>query len=229
MKLTRAVLFDIDGTLLRSSGAGVGSLSQALCEALGADVEKVEEAIARIDFRGATDRAILAQLEAHLGGTLAPPSPFFDAYLQAMELRFRPGQIAALPGVLALIAHLEALPHVHVGLLTGNVREAARRKLRPLGLEHLADRAGGFGEDGYYRSELAHCALARLSAMGWSPGRVIVVGDTEHDVACARAIGAVAVAVETGWTSRQVLLDAEPDALLPSLKDGVADLQRWLA
>lgn len=215
-----AVLLDIDGTLLRSSGAGATALSTSLAAVLSLPQTAVLDAMARIDFRGATDHAIVAQLETHLAVDLrSQQARLVSAYLLELERAFTAQHILPLPGVLELVALLEAAPDVHVGLLTGNFREAARRKLRPLGLDYLAERAGGFGEDGYHRHELASAALVRLRESDAFVQRVVVIGDTEHDIACGKHIGAKTIAVETGWTPRDALAAAAPDLLLRDLAD----------
>jgi phosphoglycolate phosphatase-like HAD superfamily hydrolase len=152
------------------------------------------------------------------------PGPGLDArvvaaYLDELEPALAEVEVEVLPGVHELLAALELRDDVAVGLLTGNVREGARRKLDAVGLGWLAARDGGFAEDGRERDELARAAMARLAAQGVGAGRVVVIGDTPHDVAAARAIGARAVAVASGWTPRADLAASRPDLLLDKLAE----------
>lgn len=214
-----AVLFDIDGTLLRSAGAGASALSHALATELGLELERVRAAMATVDFRGATDRAILINLGEALGIPLEPRQErLLECYFEALERTLLASRIETLPGVNELLASLHQRDDVYVGILTGNFRPAARLKLGAIGHAALVERAGGFGEDGLRRHELAAAARTRLLEAGVATSaRIVVVGDTEHDVSCGKHIGAATVAVGTGWTAREVLVAAAPDVFLEDL------------
>jgi phosphoglycolate phosphatase len=216
-----AVLLDIDGTLLRTSGAGAKALAHALATELGLSDERVLAAMATVDFRGATDRAILRQLSLALDTPLEPRERALLAhYVTALELHLNNTTVETLPGVNELLAHFSALPDVYVGILTGNIRAAARLKLGAIGHAPLVERAGGFGEDGFHRHDLAAVARARLHAAGvLENARIVVVGDTEHDVTCGKHIQATTVAVGTGWTAWETLHAAGPDVFLRDLSD----------
>ncbi len=214
-----AVLFDIDGTLLRTAGAGARALTHALATELELELGRVTAAMATVDFRGATDRAILRNLGEALDLPLEPRQErLLQRYFAALELHLAEASVEVLPGVNELLAVLGLRQDVYVGILTGNFRPAARLKLGAIGHAALVERAGGFGEDGLRRHDLAAAARERLWAAGVSPeARIVVVGDTEHDVACGKHIGAHTVAVATGWTARETLLAAEPDLFLDDL------------
>jgi phosphoglycolate phosphatase-like HAD superfamily hydrolase len=215
----RAVLFDVDGTLIKAQGAGREALARGVARVLGAPLEAVRAEAGAVDFRGRTDELLIEELVRRAGGD---PEPGLDArvvaaYLEELEVALAEVVVEVLPGVPELLAALELRDDVAVGLLTGNVREGARRKLHAVGLGWLALGDGGFAEDGRERDALARAAMARLAEQGVAPGRVVVVGDTPHDVAAARAIGARAVAVASGWTPRAELEPCRPDLLLDSL------------
>lgn len=216
----RAVLLDIDGTLLRSAGAGARALALALADLLDLPLDDVVVAVGALDFRGATDQAVVHQLEVTLDVDLRTRHELLlQSYLGHLEQALAAVTIELLPGVLDLVATLRALPNMHVGLLTGNFREAARHKLTTIGLHALVDNPGGFGEDGYHRHELATQAATRLARHQVTASRIVVVGDTEHDIACGKHIGAQTVAVGTGWTAWDDLERAQPDLLLLDLSD----------
>jgi phosphoglycolate phosphatase-like HAD superfamily hydrolase len=146
-----------------------------------------------------------------------------DVYLLALERemgRDDPRR-RVLPGVPELLEALSVQRGVYLGLLTGNIEAGARIKLEPFGLNpYFKD--GGFASDHPERPEIARLArdkLSRAFEVQFPPGRVVVVGDTEHDVACARANGFRAVAVESGWVPREDLERSRPDALFTDLSD----------
>ncbi len=218
----RAVLFDIDGTLVRLGGAGREALARGVAAAIGRPFAEVLEAAREVDFRGRTDTILLEELAGRFGVRVPALDPrMVAAYLAALPEAVRrsreEGRYRTMPGVPALVAGLESRDDVAVGLLTGNVREAARVKLSPAGLAHLADRPGGFGDDGRERADVARAAVGRLAEAGIPPERVLVVGDTEHDVAAAHAAGARAVAVATGWTALPVLRASGAELVLRDL------------
>jgi len=223
-------LFDIDGTLIRSGGAGQGAFEIILLEQFG-----ISNGCEGVPFSGRTDRAILAELfERHaIENTGDNWLRFRSAYLDRLPqmLSERAGHV--LPGVVELLAHLRERDDVLVGLLTGNIAEGARVKLSHYDLHHHFD-FGGYGDVHVDRNQVAHqaleSALAHHAEVTSSPdgdAQVWVIGDTPLDIAAARAIGARAVAVVTGWHSRERLAAAEPDVLLDDLSDLEAVLALW--
>jgi phosphoglycolate phosphatase-like HAD superfamily hydrolase len=209
-------LFDIDGTLIASGGAGQEATFAALTEAFGVPVSR-----AGIQFAGRTDRAIAADVfQAHnIPNTLENWETFQRLYLQQLrhQLQHRVGDV--LRGVTELLERLMRDQANHLGLLTGNIRAGAEQKLRYYRLWHHFQ-FGGFGDVHESRDDVARQALD--AARGWvqstfSPEDVWVVGDTVNDIRCARAIGANVIAVATGGTSARELAAANPDLLLPDL------------
>lgn len=203
-------LFDIDGTLLSTGGAGRAAFEAALVEefTLGALRGKV-------NMSGRTDRSIAGDLfRAHdLEDSAENWQRLRTAYLSRLpaSLAERPGRI--LPGVAELLAALEQQPHVRLGLLTGNLAEGARRKL---GHFDLFDRFafGAFGDVHLDRDSVAREAfeIVRRQVHDEHPAdRVWVIGDTPLDVQCARAIGARAIAVATGVHPLEELAACKPD------------------
>ncbi|MBP7146293.1 MAG: haloacid dehalogenase-like hydrolase [Acidobacteria bacterium] len=214
----KAVLFDIDGTLVKVGGAGREALARAVAVTLGVPVKVAREAALRLDFRGRTDTLLIDQIVEGVGGRAPTLDPrIIGAYLGILDEVLADARLEVMPGVAAVLQALEARDDVVVGLLTGNLREGARRKLAPFGLGYLADRPGGFGEDGRERQDVARAAVGRLANRRVEPRRVVVVGDTEHDVAAAKSAGARAVAVATGWTAPEVLRDCGADLALADL------------
>jgi phosphoglycolate phosphatase-like HAD superfamily hydrolase len=219
-------LFDIDGTLISSGGAGKTALEKALASEFG-----IDSPIDRLQLSGRTDRAIVRDLfEMH---SLAP-SPDNWQRLLAGYLRHLPACLAShqgrvLPGIAALLDHLRERDGVVVGLLTGNVRDGARLKLGHYGIEHHFA-FGGFGDLHLDRDDVAREALAAVHSRfngTVTPEEIWVIGDTPLDVRCARCIGARVAAVGTGWHSRDELAAARPDLLLDDLSDPTPLLAMW--
>ncbi len=221
----RLLLFDIDGTRIDGAGAGRRALARAFGEVF--EVAEVAERLDRLPFAGRTDAKIFAGLAAACG--IAPAelessaAALADAYVQALtqEMQTPDPSRRLLPGVQRLLEHLDGRQDAHLGLLTGNLERGARQKLEPFGLNRFFP-GGGFGSDHADRREIARIArqnLTRLTGIPFEPRAVVVIGDTEHDVDCARANGFRAVAVKTGWASPESLESARPDALLHDLSD----------
>jgi phosphoglycolate phosphatase-like HAD superfamily hydrolase len=219
-------LFDIDGTLLASGGAGKAAMELALTEEFG--VQLLEH---RVPFSGRTDRAITRDLfHAHgIEHTPANWQRFRDRYLRLLPDCLHRNQGRVLPGIGELLELLAERPNIVLGLLTGNIREGARLKLAHYGLcDYFA--FGGFGDQHMDRDEVAHEALAAAKAHtngGVKLERFWVIGDTPLDVQCARAIGARVAAVATGFHSLQELAAAKPDVVLTDLSDPAPLLAYW--
>jgi phosphoglycolate phosphatase-like HAD superfamily hydrolase len=209
------VLFDIDGTLVLTGGAGQHAFQLTFAEEFG-----VETISREVQFSGRSDRAIAMDLfRAHrLEVTPANWNRFRDGYIRRLPaaLSARTGHV--LPGVHALVDHLSGRDDVLIGLLTGNIRKAAERKLSHYNLWHHFP-FGGFGDEHEDRCDIASAAVkaAHKHSTNGISGAVIVIGDTPNDIACARSIGAIAVAVATGGASTESLRDAMPDVLVETL------------
>jgi len=217
-------LFDIDGTLLRAGGAGRRAVELALCEVLEDDNGSVS--LESVEFAGRTDPWIVRTALMQYGVTAN------DALINEVLRRYvahlpRELELASafevLPGVLSLLAELTARDDVVVGLGTGNTQPAAYAKLARGGLDSFFS-FGGFGSDHTDRAELLRTGLSRgLERAGARPGgaRVVVIGDTPHDVAAAQAIGAHCVAVSTGGYDGSALEAAGATVVVPDLSSAV--------
>ena len=154
---------------------------------------------------------------------------FCAGYLSRLDDALATHRGRVLPGVGELLTSLAARGDVALGLLTGNVREGARRKLTHYNLWHWFA-FGGFGDDHVERCDIAAAALAAAKShvnsqsppkgsngSGQYHGEVIVIGDTLNDIRCGRSIGARCVAVATGHASPEELRTGSPDVLLETL------------
>jgi phosphoglycolate phosphatase-like HAD superfamily hydrolase len=213
-----ACLFDIDGTLLSSGGAGKHAMYAAIASEFG--VDKLFDGVA---FAGRTDRAIGRDLFLNhsLHDTAENWQRFVRAYLDHLpnSLNSKPGRV--LPGVNALLAALHLRSDVVIGLLTGNLRDGARVKLSHYAIEKYFQ-FGGFGDTHLDRCDVATDAVAALSAhiqAKIAPNDVWVIGDTPLDIQCARSVGARVMAVCTGFHASSELAADNPDALLDDLSD----------
>jgi phosphoglycolate phosphatase-like HAD superfamily hydrolase len=226
-------LFDIDGTLLRTRGAGREALDEAFAQVCG-----FAEATRGVPIGGSTDGAIVRGVAARFGLPWGPadPSPFDlaalqTAYLAGLRRRLQePGRIERCPGVIPLLDALaEAGPErAHLALLTGNWEAGAEVKLGAAGLSGRFA-FGAFGDDAVDRNALVPVACSRAEARGLRWRKIVVLGDTPADIACARAGGAVAVAVETGMSTPEELARSGPDLQLKSFEEGGAWVRALLA
>ena len=221
---TRAALFDIDGTLLHGHGSGRRAFLRAMQEVTGRAIDDHG-----FSFAGRTDLQILRELLTRNDCALpdAETQRFIERYCAALEEELLAVAGAKLyPGVLEILNALEAEGSWAIGLLTGNLREGARRKLSTVGLWDRFD-FGAFGDDHEDRNRLVPVALRRLEeahGLLFEPTRAIVIGDTERDVACARAGGAYVLGVRNGWDDGRELLASRPDAYFEDLSDTKAVL-----
>jgi phosphoglycolate phosphatase len=220
----RILLFDIDGTLIRSGGAGKAAMEAGLKSAFG--VRDVRNTVA---YSGRTDPGIARELLAIHG--IEPT----DANVKRLKAAY----LAQLPTMLATM-HGEVLPGIEaalrrerreavVGLLTGNIRAGAEIKLRHFGLWDYFP-FGGFADGLADRDDVARRALVeaeRHVGRPVDPADVWVIGDTPLDVQCARVIGAKAVIVATGWHHPDELVAAKPDHLLPDFTHAGELLTAW--
>jgi phosphoglycolate phosphatase-like HAD superfamily hydrolase len=218
-------LFDIDGTLLNSGGAGKAAMESGLAAEFG--LARVRQGI---PYSGRTDRAIgLDLLRSHaIEHTPANLRRLQQAYLRNLPACLQRYDGKVLPGIAALLERLAAQEQVVVGLLTGNIREGARLKLGHYHLYHHFA-FGGFGDDHLERDDVAREALsaARAHCRNVACERIWVIGDTPLDIRCARAIGARVAAVATGVHSLEELEVEKPDLLLADLSDASPLLACW--
>jgi phosphoglycolate phosphatase-like HAD superfamily hydrolase len=217
----KLVLFDIDGTLITSRGAGRRAMRIAFERVFG-----TAGGIDRYDLRGRTDTRIVHDVMGAEGWEPARVSErlddFFEAYLGGLVAEIGDGQgVMMLPGVAEVVERLAESSEVALGLVTGNIEQGARIKLQPTGLWPRF-RVGAYGSDHMDRRRLPPLAARRAHALlgrEFPPTDVVVIGDTPHDVDCARACGAVAVAVATGQYPREALLADRPDHFFEDLSD----------
>lgn len=221
----KLVLFDIDGTLLRSDGAGRRAVNRALLEVFGSTGPSAYQ------FDGKTDPQIVRDLMRHDGHDDAridrDMRRLLELYVRFLHEELRaPGFVArTLPGVPQLLDALEARADVIIGLLTGNIEPGARAKLGAVGLDYARFRVGAFGSDHEHRPELPAIAQRRTrESLGLhvAGDALVVIGDTPADVTCGRALGARAIGVATGRYSVAELLDHGPAAAFDDLADTAA-------
>jgi phosphoglycolate phosphatase-like HAD superfamily hydrolase len=211
------LLFDIDGTLVHTGGAGMAALDCAFRAEFGITIPR------KVPVSGRTDRGIVRHVFQLHGIDDSPENweRFRIAYLQQLPQHLPLKQGHVLPGVVELLERLADHQHVAIGLLTGNVRDGARIKLEYFKLFHHFP-FGGFGDDHYERNDVAHAALvashAHLNGKVAKP-RVWVIGDTPLDVRCGRWIKAQTIAVATGTFPKNELAAERPDVLLDDLSD----------
>lgn len=221
----RVVLWDIDGTLVRSRRHGFFKdyMTPVLLRVFGT-AGRLEE----IGASGMTDLQIVSEALRDEGFTAeqvrARSAELTPLYLEGLERLTRAEEIFyALPGARAALEALEGSPRYLNSLLTGNVLPAARLKLSLVGLADFFRLPGAFGEDSHDRRDLPALARERINEhlrLDLRPAQFVVVGDTPNDIACARHFGARAVAVATGRAySAEDLAAHAPDAVLPDLAD----------
>ncbi len=215
--MIKAVFFDVDGTLIRTGGAGKAAFAYTLSSVFG-----VRNVADRVQFAGRTDVSLVRELFA-LGGiepTRTNFQRFFDAYPFWLDFLLRRNTGEVIPGVWPFIRALQQVDKPPVlGLLTGNIRLGAEIKLRHFGLWDVFQ-TGAFGDDAEDRARIAECARRRASQLlntELAGHEILVIGDTPHDIRCARAIGAKTLAVLTGAGSRGQLGANKPDWLVEDL------------
>jgi len=211
------VLFDIDGTLIHSGGAGEKAFARVCASMFG-----VPNGTQKLRFAGRTDTSIVREFFQQHDIETTPENfaRFFESYVFWLDhmLHATPGRV--LPGVPRLLAELKSLPRPPViGLLTGNIRLGAEIKLRYYNLWD-AFVTGGFGDDHEHRNCIAAVALERgqnVVGRKLKGHEVLVIGDTPLDIECGRAIDARVMAVATGNYTRPQLEALSPDWALDDL------------
>jgi phosphoglycolate phosphatase-like HAD superfamily hydrolase len=212
------ILFDIDGTLIDSGGAGLGALDLAFRE-----MYSVDDAFRDIPMAGRTDLQIIREgLELHgIGYSEGAIPEFSKTYIKYLmqNVDNRKGHVK--DGVREVLERLDSCGDYMLGLLTGNIEEGARIKLEHFGL-HGYFRTGAFGSDSEDRNELLPIAVEKLRrefSLEIDFRDCFVIGDTPKDVDCAKCHGAYAIAVATGPYSCSALSEAGADLVLQDLSD----------
>jgi phosphoglycolate phosphatase-like HAD superfamily hydrolase len=209
--MVRLVLFDIDGTLVRTGGTGIKAFARTFATIFG-----VHEGIEKIRFAGRTDVSLVREMFtlSNIAHTEENFRRFFDTYVHWLDHLMRDCDGDVCPGVMEFIRELEQLPHPPlIGLLTGNLKLGAEIKLRHFKLWEVF-KTGGFADDNEDRNQIAVVASERGSRalnQKLHGEQIVVVGDTRHDIRCARAIGAKVIAVATGGDSLETLKKHQPD------------------
>ncbi len=212
------LLFDIDGTLSTSQGAGTQAMTRTFKQLWG-----IDNALKGMNFAGRSDSWIVPTALSNQGRDCTPEdiARFIDHYVPHLGAAVEERNSRLCPGVLPL---LEALTkeNVTLGLGTGNFRRAAETKLRPFGIwDYFID--GGFGDDHPDRTQLLAAGLERLRRHSTDGADAVVIGDTSHDIEAGHAIGAKVVAVKTGYAQPGDLDNA--DAILDDLSDLQASVE----
>ncbi len=216
--MQRLVLFDIDGTLLASGGAGEKALRIVVQARFGP-----ESTMDGIEIAGRTDSGIARQVLERFG---IEPSPaevaaFLDEYLAQLAVMLPKTTGRLLPGIIPLLERLKARPDMLLGLLTGNLARGAELKLTHYGVWHYFE-FGAYADDHHDRNELGPFARARCAekhGVEVPAERVFVLGDTPHDIACGKIIGAKTIAVATGNFRREQLAEYAPDFVFDDFSD----------
>ena len=218
--MSKLVLFDVDGTLVLSGGAGLRAMTCTFEE-----IFQVQDGFAGISMAGGTDTVILDAAIMRLGLEVSPAVRvcFHEKYCVrlAQEILLPGPRKGVMPGVRELLNIISKRDDVIIGLLTGNVAKAARIKLEHFDLWHYFP-FGAYGDDAPERDTLVEVAIRRAQEQGApmvTPNDILIVGDTPLDVACAIATGSRAVAVATGWFDEQALRDSGADVVFGDLRD----------
>jgi len=220
----KLLLFDIDGTLMVSKGAGRVATKRAMQEVFGT-LGQIDE----VGFGGLTDWQIVAEALASEGFSLEDVGARMDVYAQALARHMADTlpqhEVYALPGALELVAACVRRDDLVVGLVTGNTAASAPVKLRAAGFNPADFVVAAYGSEAHDRNQLPFLALERarhFTGRHILASDVLVIGDTLADLRCARALGARCIIVLTGFEDSDALRQAQPDVLLP-------DLTHWAA
>jgi phosphoglycolate phosphatase-like HAD superfamily hydrolase len=220
----KLILFDIDGTLISTGGAGVRSLDYAFRDAFG-----IPNAFAEISMAGKTDVLIVKEALARHGlpndNGVIPQ--ILDLYLKHLAKEILTSPLELKPGIKEALDVLKTQPEFTIGLLTGNLEDGARIKLQAFGMYDYF-LCGAFGSDHEDRNQLLPIAVSRFQKIkkqeiGFS--QCVIIGDTPRDVACAKPYGAACIAVATGPYSVETLRQTEADVVMEDLSDTTALLE----
>ena len=220
MNHKKLLLFDIDGTLISSRGAGKRAMLAAAEQILGKPLS-----YDFLRFAGMTDRLILGNLLDGNGWSSDDREALIDqmlaSYIRHLERELQTnGKVRTHPGVDMLLENTANGDFV-CGLVTGNIRDGARLKLKPVNLNKYFP-FGAFGDDSSVRNELPPLAVQRaeqLTGENFLPENVWVIGDTSRDIECGKVNGYRTLAVATGGANYDELLLHQPDAVFHDLSD----------
>lgn len=214
------LLFDIDGTLLLTGGAGKVAFEEAFEE-----IFEIPNAWGNLDPHGRTDPAIFDEVAKRVLGRLLSPGEFdllMERYEEVFEERIQQSpQFRLMPGVIELLERLSRDPNIFLALATGNFERAGRMKLKHGAVEHYF-MTGGFGNDARERDKILLAAVAyseELAREHFEKNRIFVIGDTEYDIAAAKKAGVRSIAVLTNGRTRKDFEQDPPDYILEDLTD----------
>ncbi len=218
--MEKLVLFDIDGTLILSGGAGMRAMNQAF-----EDLFDVVDALDGISLSGRTDAMIIqdAMRKARVSDEPDMMDYFKNRYFELLPAEMdQPGtQKGVMPGINELLPELAQRPHVQLGLLTGNWETSGRIKIGYFKLNDYFP-FGAFADDSSDRNALVPIAIERFnmhSGKAVTPKQVFVVGDTPKDIECTKPHGVVSVAVGAAHYDSTQLAEYDPDVLFDDLSD----------
>jgi phosphoglycolate phosphatase len=213
----RLILFDIDGTLIDSGGAGTRSLNLAFKK-----VFSIEDAFHGISMAGKTDTQIMKEgLMKHGISTDGNLSKVVDNYLRHLKEEINNDRRHIKPGVHEILEKLSFIKDAALGLLTGNLEPGARIKLEPFSLNQYFP-SGAFGSDDEDRNNLLPIAIKKFEELvrkKIDTDECIIIGDTPRDVECAHIYGAICIGVATGPYLLDELIEAGADYVLKDLSD----------
>lgn len=222
--MKKLILWDIDGTILRTNRAGIVALVRAFQHLHGREPD-----MSTVEVAGRTDKWISARMLESNGLPASHQNihDLVDTYLTMLpgELSSRPGLV--LPGVKLLLDTLRSRDDVVQGLLTGNVMRGARIKLEHYDVWHYFE-FGAFGDDSALRNDLGPHAVRRAGekhALEFLPAGTFVIGDTPHDIECGKVIGACTIGVATGAYTVEQLQEHSPTAVFADFANTDAFLQ----
>jgi len=220
-KLNLVLLFDIDGTLIKSGGAGKNAMETAFEELF-----KIKGGMEGISFAGSTDLGVFEKA-LHLNQIDrkdAPLEPIFRAKYLSFLKKFlnenREGQ-EVLPGVESFLKHCQTRNDIYLGLVTGNYYEGAQLKLSHFNIDHYFQE-GAYGCDHADRNALPPLAINRIVRSGYilpPKDKIWVVGDTIKDIECAKTNGLPSLIPFTGFSSREDILSKNPEMVMETLEE----------
>jgi phosphoglycolate phosphatase-like HAD superfamily hydrolase len=215
---SKLVLFDIDGTLLKVGNINRHILIDALKQVYG-----TEGSAAHHDFSGKMDSTIIYEVLEDTGLSAHEIAGKFDeakkTYIELFRQKAKPADIMLMKGIRELLSELSRRDEILMGLLTGNFEESGRHKLKLPSIDHYFS-FGAFADDAFNRNDLPAIAASRarrIAGKNFSSSEIVIIGDTEHDIRCARMFNAKSIAVATGNFSMQELMAHDPGALFENL------------
>jgi phosphoglycolate phosphatase-like HAD superfamily hydrolase len=217
----KLILFDIDGTLMHSGGAGTKAVESAICEVLGMSCKELGEN--NVSMAGKTDPQILKEILEILSVSYDSEmlKEILGKYLSHLSVEIAGSGKRLMPSVIETLDWLGGIGNAHLGLLTGNIKDGARIKLSSLGIWEKFG-FGAYGSDNEDRNMLLPEALGSFRSLTGQEVTFrdcIVIGDTPRDVECSKPYGAYSLAVATGPYDMDALNNTDADAVIRDLSD----------